>query len=302
MEKVNHATAVKMLASLGDIGQVGPSLGSFSVSASILQALCEEYATELLEKTAKLDTDPHFWMPLTLPKAEYASLMAQKGIDEDVSNSHHDRMAVFKRKLDLSEMGLFGAVDVGKDACWWDYGLLKLYSKNNLKLLDDDSDSKLLRKFMGVSDRKAFSSISDGTSLDERSLIMTSKIGSGAITNSVLCAVTAKEVIADGAIIVNCAAPRITARKGAILYNLISSSEIVANEGDVEVGVTEESGDSFVLKSHLDIDGGTSWKVKLDLNENSFEEIFLKNQNANVRAIEAKRDEAYQKVMSDMGL
>lgn len=70
VEKVNHATAVKMLQSLGDIGQVGPSLGSFSVSATLLAGLCDEYKTELDEKTAKLDTDPHFWMPLTLPKAE----------------------------------------------------------------------------------------------------------------------------------------------------------------------------------------------------------------------------------------
>ena len=302
VEKVNHATAVKMLASLGDIGQVGPSLGSFSVSASILQGLCEEYATELAEKTAKLDTDPHFWMPLTLTKTEYATLMAQKGIDEDVSNSHHDRMAVFKDKLDLSEMGLFGAVDVGKDACWWDYGLLKLYSKNNLKLLEDDDDAKLLRAFMGVTDKKAHSTFGDEVTLDDASTVLTCKIGSGSITNSVLCAVTANEVVADGAIIVNCVAPKITAGKGAILYNLISSEEIVAEEGDVHVSVTEESGDSVVLKSHIDIDGGNSWKVKLDMNEATFEDIFMKNQNANVGAIETKRDASYQKVAEAIGL
>eukprot|EP00978_Attheya_sp_CCMP212_P024233 scaffold75904_cov58-Attheya_sp.AAC.1 len=42
--------------------------------------VCEEYATELTAKVAKLDTDPHFWMPLTLPAADYASLMAKKGV------------------------------------------------------------------------------------------------------------------------------------------------------------------------------------------------------------------------------
>lgn len=302
VEKVNHATAVKMLASLGDLGQVGPSLGSFSVSASILQGLCEEYATELAEKTAKLDTDPHFWMPMTLPKAEYATLMAQKGIDEDLSNSHHDRMAVFKDKLDLSEMGVFGAVDVGKDACWWDYGLLKLYSKNNLKLLEDDNDAKLLRAFMGITDKKAHSSLGDEVAVDEASVALTCKIGSGSIANSVLCAVTANEVIADGAIVVNCVAPRIIAGKGAILYNLISSEDIVAGEGDVHVSVTEESGDSAVLKSHLTIDGGDKWKVKLEMNEVTFEDMFMKNQNANVGAIEVMRNETYQKVAETIGL
>ena len=301
VEKVNHATAVKMLGSLGDIGQVGPSLGSFSVSAPILQGLCNEFASELAEKTAKLDTDPHFWMPLTLPKAEYATLMAQKGIDEDVSNSHHDRMATFKSTLDLAEMGLFGAIDVGKDACWWDYGLLKLYSKNNLKLLHDDNDAKLLRTFMGITDKKAHSSVAE-TIMDEPSVVLACKIGSGSITNSVLSAVTANEVISDGAIIVNCVAPKITAGKGAILYNLISSEEIIAGEGDVHVSVTDESGDSMILKSHIDIDGGNNWKVKLDMNEVTFEDVFTKNQSANVGAIESKRSENYQKVAETLGL
>jgi hypothetical protein len=61
VEKVDHATATRMLGQLGTIGQVGPSLGSFSVSGTILKAMLEEYNAELIDKTAKLDTDPHFW-------------------------------------------------------------------------------------------------------------------------------------------------------------------------------------------------------------------------------------------------
>lgn len=56
VEKVDHATAVRMLKNLGDIAQVGPSLGSFSVSAKILEALCEEFKSELEAKDGKLDT------------------------------------------------------------------------------------------------------------------------------------------------------------------------------------------------------------------------------------------------------
>lgn len=56
VEKVDHPTAVRMLKNLGDIGQVGPSLGSFSVSAKILGALCEEFKEELAAKDGKLDT------------------------------------------------------------------------------------------------------------------------------------------------------------------------------------------------------------------------------------------------------
>lgn len=56
VEKLDHPTAVRMLKNLGDIGQVGPSLGSFSVSAKILGALCEEFKEELTAKEGKLDT------------------------------------------------------------------------------------------------------------------------------------------------------------------------------------------------------------------------------------------------------
>lgn len=227
--------------------------------------------------------------------------MSQKGIDEAISNSHHDRMTAFKEKLDLSELGLFGAVDVGADGCWWDYGQLALYSKNNLKLLEDGDDAKLLREFMGVSDKKAHSSLAD-TTVDDVSTVLKCKIGSGSITSSVLAAVTTKEISADGAIIVNCVAPKITAGKGAILYNLISEEEIVAADGAVQVAVSEESGDSFVLKSTMDTCGGKNWKIKLDMNEMTFEDVFKKNKDANVGAIEAKREENYTKVADALGL
>ena len=56
VEKVDHPTAMRMLKNLDDISQVGPSLGSFSVSAKILEALCEEFKAELDAKEGKLDT------------------------------------------------------------------------------------------------------------------------------------------------------------------------------------------------------------------------------------------------------
>ena len=71
-------------------------------------------------------------MPLTLPLDDYIALMEQKGVGSEESKLHHDRMGKMKKKFEdagnLKAMGLFGAVDVGNDACWWDYGQLKLYS------------------------------------------------------------------------------------------------------------------------------------------------------------------------------
>jgi hypothetical protein len=301
VEKVSHETATQMLTSLGRIRQVGPSLGSFSVSAAILEALCREFSTELAEKTAKLDTDPHFWMPLTLSEGDYVVLMKQKGTDEDESKVHYERIAKMKDAFDMGSMGLFGAVDVGKDACWWDYGQLTLYSMNTLVLLENSRSADLLRKFLGVDSHQVDSTMS-GVTLDETSYIFASKVTAGSIKDSILALVQAAEIYADGAIIVNCAAKKIKAGKGCILYNLIDDSEegIVAEPGEILVAVTDETGESMLLKSRMDIDGGQAWKIKLDMNEMSFEDVHTKNKDANIRQIQKKRQEEYERVAASL--
>ena len=130
VEKVQHATAVQLLASLGEIQSVGASLGSFSLSHQILVALLAEFAAELSAKEGKLDSDPHLWMPMTLEKDSYLQLMAQKGISKDISSAHFDRIAQMMQDFERGDLGLFGAVDVGLGVKWWDYGQLKLYQRN----------------------------------------------------------------------------------------------------------------------------------------------------------------------------
>mmetsp|Transcript_52960 Transcript_52960/g.63764 ORF Transcript_52960/g.63764 Transcript_52960/m.63764 type:complete len:538 (-) Transcript_52960:159-1772(-) len=290
VEKVDHATATKMLKSLGDIGQVGPSLGSFSVSAGILAALCEEYKEELTKKEGKFDTDPHFWMPFTLPVDDYVSLMSQKGQEETVSQEHHARMSKMKDSFDLGGMGLFGAVDVGSQAAWWDYGQLKKYAEYNMKMLESDENATLLRKFHGVTSNIMNSSI-EGVTVDDTSCVFASSIKSGTITKAVVAAVDAISVEAEGAIVLNCTAKKIVAAKGAVLYNLIDDSDegIIAKEGDVMVGVLHEDGETTLLKSHVTIDGGKAWKKKLDINDISFEDMNKKLRDSNVVKIEEMR-------------
>lgn len=303
VEKVDHATATKMLKVLGDIGQVGPSLGSFSVSAALLQALCDEYKPELTTKTGKFDTDPHFWMPLTLPMEDYVALMSQKGVDGETSKNHHERMAKMKANFDMGTLGLFGAVDVGTDACWWDYGLLKLYSQNNLKFLDTDKSSDLLREFFGVTSKQMNSSLGEGVAVDESSMISSCRIKSGSISNSVIASVEALDVNIDGAIVVNCTARKIVAPKNCILYNIIDDSEegIVASEGDVIVSVTDEDGNMMELRSKHTICGGQAWKEKVEGNIMSFEEVMNKNFGSNVTEIEKKRNALFKKTSSSFG-
>jgi hypothetical protein len=296
LEKVSHETATKMLEQLGTIGQVGPSLGSFSVSAAMLKGLCNEYSVELADKQAKLDTDPDFWMPMTLPEDSYVYLMAQKGVDETTSKSHHARMKSFATSFLKSEsnMGLFGAVDVGKDACWWDYGQLKLYSKNSLLLLDDSNpQSKLLRKFLNISDNPLWGVLGPNNVMLEHSYTFDCNIADGIAKNSLLSHVTAKEINVDGAIVVNCVAPKITAGKGCILYNIMAEHDIVAEAGQVMVAVTEESGTITEIKSRMDIDGGNAWKEIVEGNPMSFEEVWMNNKNAQIGKIDMQRQELY---------
>jgi len=319
VEKVSHETATEMLGALGKIKQVGPSLGSFSVSAVFLQALCTEYAPELAAKTAKLDTDPHFWMPLTLPEASYVYLMQQKGTDEAESKRHYARMQTMKATFleannnnnQDDNMGLFGAVDVGRDACWWDYGQLKLYWDNCRLLLEPShgpnstQSADLLRQFLGLdgATRQLDSAVADGTATDDVSYIFQSKINGGSVKDSLVANVAAASLEADGAIVVNCASAKsITAGKGAILYNIIDESGegIVVGPGEVVVGVTDESGASFLLRSRTDIDGGKAWKECLEMNTVSFEEVHKKNKNANIGEIAKQRQEKFDKVAASL--
>jgi hypothetical protein len=163
VEKVSFATATKLLASFGTVVAVGPSLGSFSMSAALLLALLDEFATELEGKTAKLDSDPDFWMPLTLSGEAYTSVMVQKGVPLGVAAKHYGRMQGFKAGFLAvhNGAGMFGAVDVGPlDSCyWWDYGLLKLYRKNNLLATADTEEAMALHKFMRITKRVMYSEV-----------------------------------------------------------------------------------------------------------------------------------------------
>jgi hypothetical protein len=131
VEKVDHATAVKMLSSMGEIVSVGTSLGSFSVSYLLLSALLSEFSEELSSKKGKLDSDPHLWMPMTLQKESYIQFMGQKGVSVTEATAHFNRIATMMSKFVEDEstksLGLFGPVDVGQGVYWWDYGQLKLY-------------------------------------------------------------------------------------------------------------------------------------------------------------------------------
>jgi hypothetical protein len=93
-------------------------------------------------------------MPLTLGLEAYVDMMGTKGMAAEEATTHHARIEAMKQRLpefeaeaasvsssasaSSSSLMLFGAVDVGEGAYWWDYGQLHLYRVNNLKLVRED--------------------------------------------------------------------------------------------------------------------------------------------------------------------
>jgi hypothetical protein len=289
VDKVTFDTARRMLTSLGELKSVGTSLGSFSVDADMLVALLGEFHKELASKQGKFDSDPHFWMPLTLEKASYVELMAQKGVSNIVSEAHYDRMADMLARFKQTrsrQLGLFGCVDVGSDVYWWDYGQLKLYLKNNSLVTQPGVEADCLRSFLGISDRLEHSSIGATTTI-EHATVLNCEIASGMIQQSVLSGVVAKEVHADGSILINVTAHSIYAPR-CILYNVTSEEAdgLILEEGTVLVGVLLPTGEKVVMKSNLEVCGGTAWKTILEENEHSFEKIYELNAHANVSQLE----------------
>ena len=297
IEKVTHETASRMLKDLGSIAAVGPSLGSFSVSAAILAALLSEYATELKEKTEQLDTDPHFWMPVTLPKEAYVEIMGNKGWSEEKSTAHFNRMRAMLTGFDLAGKKLFSAVNVGEDAYWWDYGQMGFYLDNNMRLTQDGEENDAYRAFFNVK-RGAENCLINDTKVDATSCVCSSELMAGNVESSALVNVTAGHVTAKNCLLVNVTAKKIVAEEGAIAYNVVDDSEegLVLTKGKVcvrliylsknflpfseQVLTTVFAEDGSQIRVNSDMagpDGKEAWSTILPGNTHNYEQLHKLN-------------------------
>ena len=298
VEKVSYDTATRLLASFGDIKSVGTSLGSFSVSKELLAVFLEGFSKELSSKTGKLDSDPHLWMPLSLGENEYVELMGQKDVGAEESRAHYKRIANMMKSFDMGTKGLFGAVDVGGSACWWDYGQLKWYQKYCLRMRDADDEAQLMRKFYGVTLGVQASSV--GASVDGASCVSKCNIASGSIVASVLMDVDAECVEADGAILVGVTAGgKVVAPRGAIVYNVTAPGDLILTEKDVQVGVFDTKGKMKLMRSASDVDGGKAWKKVVNGNGESFESVYKANLTTDVSLVEVASRATHEEIRSE---
>lgn len=296
LEKVTYDIAKLYLPS--EVKQVGTSLGSFSVSAALLDALLAEFSQELAAKSGSLDSDPHFWMPLTLKKADYRAVMGKKGVSASDADKHFDRMAAFKTRFSSSG-GILGCVDVGQQAYWWDYGRLELYMRNNYLLTETSSSAFALRRFLGLESSKGRQQWNtlEHVEVHPSAVVLNCRIGSGRIgPGSVLVNVVAPQVNVENCILVKVSSMVPIFGKGGLLYNAVEQRNSDLPCDAVRADVFMPGGVHHKIYSTPSTDGGKVWKDTLPNNSYSFEGIYKANQPLDVLECTQEANSAHENV------
>ncbi len=282
VEKVSHAVATELIDG-GVIrvdGGIGVSLGSFSISHQLTRAMLEEFKAELAAKTEKMDTDPHFWMPLTLDEETYVKTMTAKGEDESRVVAHFERMRSFAEKFTAANpgMGTFGCVNVGDDCYWWDYGTVNGYVKNNLKVLGDDDEAEAMRRFFGLTECATQGS-PDGTLAVQNSILIDCEIKEGLIKGYVLVGVVADRIDTEGSIMINVAAPDVCG-DDLLLYNVVDKLSLHLDDGTVRADAFVKGPGQLPMWTFRCRDGKDDWDVTLEGNTMSYGDLNTANASA----------------------
>lgn len=174
------------------------SLGSFSLSAPCLVALIQEFSSDLAVKRGKLDSDPHFWMALSLDKQTYVSLMQRRETSPLEAIALFDRLKRVKKNV----LNFFiEAIDTGAETYWWDFGSLQSYYRTCMKLLDSSPEGEAIRSFLG-----------------QKSLLLNSH-KNFSVENSVVIGVEAKELEVKNCVILHSSFDRLQA-SNSLLYRV----------------------------------------------------------------------------------
>jgi hypothetical protein len=109
-------------------------------------------------------------MPLTLPDDPYAAVMLSKGFaDADarapVPHAQLPRGLRRNERRGRAPDARVRPIDTATAYCWWDYGLLALYRKNNLLAAQDSPEAAALRAFLRIPVRDAGTALAHGASL-----------------------------------------------------------------------------------------------------------------------------------------
>ena len=254
-------------------GGLGISLGSFSLSSLLLSELLALFSEELKKRAGKLDSDPHLWMPLTLDLDTYREVMKRKGCSPQWSEAHWNRMQCLKDKLGAK---LLGVVDIGIDSYWWDYGQIRHYQNNVLKMTGIGDESSAMRRFFNCERPTHFLEAPISIQMDGSSRMLRCEIGEGSIRNSILVGVTADKVEVEDSILIDTVAPSIRC-KDCLLYNVIDEDPIALEEHTVRADVVMPDKRHLSFYTKRDRDGSADWSQVIAPNALSYEELHQLN-------------------------
>lgn len=280
-EKPTYEDVIKLLAGgpTDENISLGVSLGAFSMSTPMLQALLDEFCDDLTMRRGRLDTDPHFWMPLTLSRDVYLSLSARDSAAQSMLGHHYDRMARFKERFMQSRgdaMALFKAVDVGSEGYWWDYGSVDAYYRNVRKLTGQNAESQAMRAFFDLDKRR--DATADTLDSDDSSIVCGTHVQQGTIRNSVVVGVVADSIDVQDSVVLDSKAPVIQARESLLYHVLDENAVLVADQTVRADTLVEEEHRLFKMATQLGRNGKKDWQERLGDNPVSYAQLWQINQ------------------------
>jgi len=247
------------------------SLGCFSINPPFLEMLLDEFLKEIETKRRNLNTDFHLWVPLTSRKKEYQS--------EGGSTIYWERIKKMRRNF-IQKTGrkrILGVKDLGEKTLWLDYGHLRNYFFNLLKLLKKTDEGETIRGFFEV--EKFWTKRKFAKNLKiKNSLLINSKIEKGEIENVILVdSEITRAKIKNGVIISTQAkgilGPRGTLVKNVLLYNVKEEKQIQAFPAEVITDIIPSEGTKIRMRTSLLRDGKRDWQVRLPKNIFAYGEI-----------------------------
>jgi hypothetical protein len=252
---------------------LGISMGTFSLSFDMTLALMTEFQQELTDKALLLDSDPYFWMPLTLDWNSYLAAMQTRHVAPEIVKKHYDRMQQFRNKFQENTSsqlsGFFKAVDIGSDSYWWDYGTVNAYYQNNIKMTQMSTEGEIMRLFYNI---PPLENCLENNIKTQNSAIIGSTILSGSVQNSLVVGVEAKYLNLNHCIMLGSTVDCCEAIH-ALLYQVNDLNVALIDPHYVRADAFLPHNNSHVpFLAPIDSDGKSNWKIKLPQNPCSWEE------------------------------
>jgi len=248
------------------------SLGCFSISSPFLDSLLDEFSREIEIKRRNLSTDFHLWAPLTLRKKEYQS--------EGGSSIYWERIKKFRKNF-LQKIGkkrIIGEKNLGEKTLWWDYGHLKIYYLNLLKLLKRTDEGEAAREFFEAEKYLIKRKTTNKKLKIKNSILINSEIERGEIENVILVDSKIQKAKIKNGVIISTQAKGILAPKGMLvknilLYNVKEEGRMKVFSAEVVTDIIPGEGTKIRMRTSLLRDGKRDWQVRLPRNIFAYGEI-----------------------------